>query len=54
MQQWLTNNLCWQEVTGYGRRALVETEMGRYEQVIGQPLSERSPMRPRSEGVKDR
>ena len=30
--------LGWQEVTGYGRRALVETTMGRYKALIGRRL----------------
>ena len=35
--------LGWQEATGYGRRALVETTMGRYKSIIGD--------RPRSRGA---
>lgn len=34
--------LGWQEVTGYGQRALVETTMGRYEAVIGPRLRARN------------
>ena len=30
--------LCWQEVTSYGGRALVETTMGRYKALIGDRL----------------
>jgi hypothetical protein len=33
--------LGWQEVTGYGRRALVETTMGRYKALIGTRLRAR-------------
>jgi Transposase DDE domain len=34
--------LAWQEVTGYGRRALVETTMGRYKALIGDRLRART------------
>ena len=30
--------LRWQEITGYGQRALVETAMGRYKALIGERL----------------
>lgn len=33
--------LAWQEATGYGRRALVETTMGRYKSLIGPRLRAR-------------
>ena len=33
--------LGWQEVTGYGKRALVETAMGRYKSLIGERLRSR-------------
>ena len=32
----------WQKVTGYGRRSLVETAMGRYKSLIGPALRARS------------
>jgi hypothetical protein len=32
----------WQKATGYGRRSLVETKMGRYKQIIGPQLRARS------------
>jgi len=34
--------LGWQEATGYGRRALVETTMGRYKGLIGTRLRARN------------
>jgi hypothetical protein len=34
--------LGWQKETGYGRRALVETAMGRYKTIIGPRLRARS------------
>ncbi len=34
--------LVWQEETGYGRRSLVETTMGRYKAIIGPSLRARS------------
>ena len=34
--------LGWQEVTGYGKRALVETAMGRYKSIIGTRLRARN------------
>jgi hypothetical protein len=34
--------LGWQEVTGYGKRALVETAMGRYKSVVGSRLRART------------
>ncbi len=34
--------LGWQEETGYGRRSLVETTMGRYKTIIGPGLRARS------------
>ena len=33
--------LDWQETTGYGKRALVETTMGRYKAIIGPRLRAR-------------
>jgi len=33
--------LDWQEATGYGKRALVETTMGRYKAIIGPRLRAR-------------
>jgi hypothetical protein len=33
--------LVWQEATGYGQRALVETAMGRYKSLIGSRLRSR-------------
>jgi hypothetical protein len=33
--------LTWQEATGYGQRALVETSMGRYKSIIGPRLRSR-------------
>ncbi len=33
--------LAWQEATGYGQRALVETTMGRYKSIIGPRLRAR-------------
>jgi len=41
--------LGWQEVTGYGRRALVETTMGRYKALIGNRLRARNEAGPRTE-----
>ena len=32
----------WQKATGYGRRSLVETTMGRYKRIIGPQLRARS------------
>lgn len=32
----------WQEVTGYGQRALVETAMGRYKSIVGSRLRARN------------
>ena len=34
--------LGWQKATGYGRRSLVETTMGRYKRIIGPQLRARS------------
>ncbi len=34
--------MAWQQVTGYGRRNLVETAIGRYKQLIGQKLRART------------
>lgn len=33
--------LGWQEVTGYGKRALVESTMGRYKSIVGTRLRAR-------------
>ena len=41
----------WQEVTGYGRRALVETAMGRYKGLIGERLRSRGDAARRTEAV---
>jgi transposase len=43
--------LRWQEVTGYGRRALVETSMGRYKLLIGSRLRARSDAGQRTEAA---
>jgi transposase len=43
--------LGWQEVTGYGRRALVETTMGRYKALIGTRLRARSDAGQRTEAA---
>lgn len=43
--------LGWQEVTGYGRRALVETTMGRYKALIGPRLRARSDAGRRTEAA---
>jgi len=34
--------IAWQKTTGYGRRSLVETEIGRYKHIIGSTLRARS------------
>ncbi|QTO52675.1 IS5 family transposase [Burkholderia latens] len=41
--------LAWQKATGYGRRALVETTMGRYKALIGARLRARDPEAQQSE-----
>ena len=41
----------WQEVTGYGRRALVETAMGRYKSLIGDRMRSRGDAARRTEAV---
>ena len=41
----------WQEVTGYGRRALVETAMGRYKGIIGARLRARGEAAQRTEAI---
>lgn len=41
--------LAWQDETGYGRRSLVETAMGRYKAIIGPRLRLRCPKRQRTE-----
>ena len=41
----------WQEVTDYGRRALVETAMGRYKGIIGAALRARGEAAQRSEAI---
>jgi transposase len=43
--------LGWQEVTGYGRRALVETTMGRYKALIGTRLRARTDAGRRTEAT---
>jgi hypothetical protein len=43
--------LSWQEVTGYGRRALVETTMGRYKALIGTRLRARNDAGRRTEAA---
>jgi hypothetical protein len=43
--------LGWQEVTGYGRRALVETTMGRYKALIGSRLGARQDAGRRTEAA---
>ena len=43
--------LGWQEVTGYGKRALVETAMGRYKSFIGDRMRSRSDAARRGEAV---
>ena len=43
--------LGWQEVSGYGRRALVETAMGRYKALIGPRLRARSEAGRRTEAA---
>ncbi len=34
--------MAWQKATGYGRRSLVETAIGRYKHIIGPKLRARS------------
>ena len=43
--------LGWQAVTGYGKRALVETTMGRYKSIIGERLRSRGDAAQRTEAV---
>ena len=43
--------LRWQEITGYGKRALVETAMGRYKTLIGERLRSRGDAARRTEAV---
>lgn len=43
--------LGWQEVTGYGWRALVETTMGRYKALIGNRLRSRNDAGRRTEAA---
>ena len=43
--------LGWQEVTGYGKRVLVETAMGRYKSLIGERLRSRGDAARRTEVV---
>ena len=45
------NLVGWQEATGYGRRALVETTMGRYKSIIGDRLRSRGDAAQRTEAV---
>ena len=40
----------WQRLTGYGRRALAETAMGRWERLIGSRLRARTLPRPAGRG----
>ncbi len=47
---WL-GRLGWQEVTGYGSRALVETAMGRYKPIIGERLRSRGEAAQRTEAI---
>ena len=47
---WL-GRLGWQEATGYGRRALVETTMARYKAIIGDRLHSRGDAARRTEAV---
>ena len=37
-----TGRMAWQKATGYGRRSLVETTIGRYKHIIGPKLRARS------------
>ena len=41
----------WQEITGYGQRALVETAIGRYKTLIGERLRCRGDAARRTEAV---
>lgn len=41
----------WQKATGYGRRALVETTLGRYKALIGPSLRDRDPDAQQTEAV---
>ena len=43
--------LGWQEVTGYGKRALVETAMGRHKSLIGERRRSRGDAARRTEAV---
>ena len=43
--------LGWQEVTGYGKRAMVETAMGRYKGLIGERLRSRGTAARRTKAV---
>ena len=43
--------LGWQEVTVYGKRALIETAMGRYKSLIGERLRSRGDAARRTEAV---
>lgn len=43
--------LGWQQVSGYGRRALVETAMGRYKSLIGTRLRARNEAGRRTEAA---
>jgi Transposase DDE domain len=47
----IDGRLKWQASTGYGKRALVETAMGRYKGVIGQRLRARSFLAQQTEAV---
>ena len=46
-----TGRLGWQDVTGYGKRALVETAMGRYQGHLGERLRCRGDAARRTEAV---
>ncbi len=41
----------WQKATGYGRRNLVETGIGRYKGLIGTKLRARTPVNQQSEAA---
>jgi transposase len=47
----VNGRLGWQKETGYGRRSLVETTMGRYKAIIGPKLRARSPSGQRAEAA---
>ena len=41
----------WQQTTGYGRRSLVETAIGRYKPLIGPELRARTPIAQQGEAA---